>query len=112
MIEIPVGPPVAAGDVHFEMRMLLDGEYFTLTFRWNERDSGWRFSLGNGVGEALFYSVALRVGTPIQIHLRHLSGLPPGFFVCLDSTQAGIDPAFEDLGDRVGVFYVEEADLA
>jgi hypothetical protein len=91
--------------------MLLDGEFYTLRLRWNERDAGWRLHIGAGDGTPIAHSIALRADTPIQAHLQHLPGLPPGIFACIDTTNQGIDPEFDELGDRVQLYYIEEADI-
>ena len=108
MLEIPI----PEGDVATTQRFLLDGEYFTLTIRFNERDVGWWLDIADGDGNPLVFGIALRADTPVQAHLRHLDGLPPGLFTCIDTTDQGLDPAFEDLGDRVLLLYLEEADFA
>ena len=107
MIEIPV-----SADPHFEQRMTLDGEYYTLRFRWNERTAQWKLHVGDGDGNPVAHGIALVANNWAGMHVRYLAGMPPGAFALLDTTGRGVDPGFDELGQRVVVMYVTEAELA
>ena len=105
-IEIPFLPDANA----FEQRMRLDGEDYTLTFRWNPRAERWFMDLGDPDGSPIVNGLALVIGS-ITRHLRARVGMPPGLFICLDTSDSGVDPGFDELGSRVKLVYLEEADL-
>ena len=107
MLEIPI----VEGAVATAQRFLLDGDYYVLTIRFNERDAGWWMDIADGDNNPIAFGIGLRADTPIQAHLQHLKGMPPGVFACVDTTDKGVDPGFDDLGDRVLLLYLEEADL-
>jgi hypothetical protein len=107
MIEIPFD----IGEVATVTRILLDGEYYTLTVRWNERDQGWWLNVADGDGNQIVNGIPLRSDSPVAAHVQHVTNMPPGVFGVQDSTDKGLDPGFEDLGDRVLFFYLEAEDL-
>ena len=109
-LEIPIQPDLNA----FEQRIQLDGEYYTSRFRWNPRAERWYLDLLSGDGDPIVNGIALVVGVPLTMHLRTLTGMPPGAFVCVDTDKLGNDPGFDELGVRVKLVYltadeVEEA---
>lgn len=103
--------PILAGVNVFEQRMLLDGEFYTLNFRWNKRASRWYLDLADGEGDMIATGLAIVVGIPITAHLRAHAGVPPGVIVCVDTTDAGEDPGFDELGERCKLIYLEAAEL-
>jgi hypothetical protein len=103
-VEIPIQTDVNA----FTERIQLDGNYYTLTFRWNERALRWYLDLADGDGAAIASGIALVTGVPLTYHLRATTGMPQGTLVCVDTDESGVDPAFDELGNRVKLIYLTE----
>jgi uncharacterized protein DUF6983 len=104
---VPVIPNVNA----FSVRMPLDDEFFTATLRWNDRAQRWYMDLADSQGTLLAAGLAVVSDTPLTAHLTHRTGMPRGIFVVVDGTGSGADADFDELGQRVDIVYLEEADL-
>lgn len=104
--EIPIQSAPA-----FSERVRLEGVFYTLSFRWNARLGAWVFDLSDGDGNGLVLGSPVRAGAPLAF-FPSLAGVPPGMFLALDTSGAGVDPAIDELGKRVKVFYLEAAEIA
>jgi hypothetical protein len=86
-----------------------DVEYsYTLTYR--ERQDGWYLDLYDADGEALVTGKRLSIDVPVL--WRHVKdGMPSGGqIVVIDTANTGTDPTYEDLGYRVKLAWILEAD--
>jgi hypothetical protein len=103
--------PILAGFDWFTESVSLDGTDYQVELHWNTRDSRWRLSLADAAGDALVAGIPLVVDWPLLS--QFVSGsLPPGEIVALDTSGRGEEiSAIEELGDRVRLYYVPEADL-
>lgn len=90
--------PVRHGDVY---RVTLDGEDYTLEWRWNERSSRWWLSLSDDIGMITYMPVV--AGFPL---LRSVTGTrrPPGELYVLDLAERGREPPFAWTDDFVMVY--------
>lgn len=93
-------------------RVSLDGGVYQLRFRWNDRAACWFLDIAGVDGLALATGIAVRVGSPFGLPHATRAGMPPGLLMAADRSQSGTDPALDDLGDRVRVYYLEAADVA
>lgn len=95
------------------LRCNFDGVPYQLTLRWNERAGLWRMDIADVSGNVLAAGLAVRsAGLPITTALYRREGLPPGLFVAVPTSDAGSDAGVEELGLRVVLTYVEQADAA
>jgi hypothetical protein len=103
-----------ADDVsHFDMQVTLDDVTYTLEFRWNNRISAWFMNVLDGDGEEA-RMLGLRCVVDFGIPQDIVDRSPPGLFVFVDTGSAvgqGEDPGFDDLGSRVQLWYIPEAEL-
>lgn len=103
-IAIPDGPA-------WSQRVRLDGVYYTISVRWNDRAQVWMLDAGDSDGVVRVAGIAIRLGV-------HLLGqaqdprLPPGALFATDSAPGALDPGRYDLGDRVRLLYLDAAELA
>lgn len=102
--------PIEVDAPHFQVQMELEGVSYTLTFRWNERDTAWYLTLGDGEGVELVTSKVV-IDLPLFGRRRSVAGRPPGTFVAVDTTGAGRDAGYEDLGDRVQLLYFDASEV-
>lgn len=98
---------------HFDLQAVLDEVTYTLEFRWNVRLGAWFMNVLDVEGEiAHLIGVRVVVDYPLAQHL--VDRQPPGYFIALDTGAAegeGQDPGFDDLGSRVQLWYVPEAEI-
>ncbi|MBU0975160.1 hypothetical protein KKD03_05675 [Patescibacteria group bacterium] len=97
-------------DPYFSKVATLDGTDFILEFQWNEREARHYCSLKDAAGTELVGATKVVVDTPWLVHETSAS-MPAGQLWFIDSTGAGIDPGLLDLGRRVQLMYVEEANV-
>lgn len=100
-------------DPFFDLQVVLDGETYTLEFRWNVRLAAWFMTVYDSEGEtALIPDQRLVVDYPLGTFIS--SRKPTGVFVALDTHGVfgeGEDPDFDDLGNRVQLLYVSASEL-
>lgn len=108
-VEIP-GPP--EGEVDFEVRVPLDGTFFTFRQRYNERVGSWVLDILTGDGDVLAQGLTMRADTAVNAHLRTRPGMPTGVLLPLDTTNAGTDPGLAEMGQRVRLVYITAEELA
>jgi hypothetical protein len=107
-IEIPLQQNVP----HFEERVQLDGEPYTLEFRWNEREGSWRFSIGTSEGDPI--AVNLKVlpgGQALGARVKDVR-MPPGLIAVVDTGGTDTPPGLHDLGARVQIVYFTAEEVA
>lgn len=88
----------------------LDGSYYRLTQRWNDRAGVWMLDVADADGNALATGLPMRSGVPVTLHLRRRTGMPPGALFVFDASETA-DPGFTDLGGRVKLAYFTAAEL-
>lgn len=106
MIDLPItqeGP-------HFSFVSDLEGVAYTFEFRWNDRESGWFLTLGDGEGVPIVAGVRVVVNYPLLSRFTD-ARLPTGFLFAFDSNGLDEDPAFEDLGRRTILTYGTRAEV-
>ncbi len=94
----------------FQQVVPLEGESYTLIFRWNDRVSRWFLTIRDASGADLITGKKMVSDVPFTQH-ETIEGLPPGEIWVLDLTGSGVDPALRDIGDRVVLMYVDEANV-
>jgi hypothetical protein len=98
---------------HFDLQAQLDGVTYTLEFRWNVRLGAWFMNVLDAEGESpCLVGVRLVADWPLAQNIVDRS--PPGYFLALDTGAAegsGEDPGFDDLGSRVQLWYIPEAEI-
>lgn len=113
--EIPCTP---AGESHWSQLTTLAGRNYLLEFDWNQRDGKWYLTL------ALEDGTVIRRGIPVVSDYPLLWGLidarrPPGELIVRDTVggpaseerNTALDPAFDDLGARFVLCYIDPEDL-
>lgn len=98
---------------NFTLRVTLDAVTYTLEFRWNVRLGAWFMSVLDADGNNT-YAVNERLCVDYLIPRWRQDRSPPGFFVAVDTgspSGGGQDPGFDDLGNRVQLWYVPKTEL-
>lgn len=98
---------------HFEQQAVLDDVTYTLEFRWNDRLSAWFMNVLDAEG-VVSHIVGLRCVADYAVPQHLVDRSPPGLFVFVDTSAVigeGEDPGFDDLGSRVQLYYITEAEI-
>ena len=93
--------PTLTDSDNYGIKVTLESALYDFTFRWNYRESVWEMSIA-GVVDGL----AIRVNTDLLACVPSISK-PPGRFLALDTSGAGLDPDIDELGGRVVLTYTE-----
>lgn len=104
--------PVNSTHAELPVRTKLDGIFFWLRLVWNVRESIWTFGISDSDDAALAHGLAVRVETDMLRGIRGQVGLPPGAIVPIDTSGSQTDPGRDDLGDRVRLVYLTQAEVA
>jgi len=104
-------PCTPNGSSCWTQRTALDGTDFVLRFDWSQRTGQWLLTVSDQDGVPIVSGRALTTGTLPLRGVRD-SRRPKGELVIEDTTQKNtLDPAFDDLGGRFLLVYVDAAEL-
>jgi len=115
MLQLPLTPTVDS----YEMEFLLDGVPVVFKFDYNERDQMHYISAydpatptqNDGSRDAIVAGLPILSGQSLFLTLK-LDGLPPGILFALDTQNDDRDAGRGELGARVRLIYVTEAELS
>lgn len=106
MVEVPLRSDFLC----YEFLPELDGVTYTLRVRWNSREAAWYMNVSTETGEIILADIKLMLGLPLGF--RSIDPrMPPGGLFLLDTSGKTREAGETDLGDRVKLFYLEEAEL-
>ena len=97
-------------DPYFTKVVALDGVDFILEFQWNEREGRHYCAIKDAAGTEIVGATKVVVEIPWLAH-EVSESMPAGQLWFIDMTGAGVDPGLLDLGRRVQLKYVEEANV-
>lgn len=92
-------------------QVLIDDAYYTVIWRWNERDSCWYFAFADADGERILSGVRVVLGADLLSGMPRGAG-PDGAIVVIDASGRVDEPGLHDLGNRVQVIYMARSELA
>lgn len=103
--------PIAENDQsRFTQVTPLEGVDFLFEFRWNEREQRWYMDVRSVDGESVFMGVKIVADWSLLRLLVRDDDRPAGEIYAHDTTGAG-DPRLGELGTRVRLIYIPEAEL-
>jgi len=103
--------PMTGQASNYEQVVTLDGVDFTLRLLWNGREDRWYMTIRDADGTDLVTGRKLVSNIPFAVH-DQVAGLPDGQLWILDLESTTGDPLLRDLGERVVVMYVDEANVS
>lgn len=107
--QVPLPNPMP---VNLTLQAELDRVTFTLTFYWNDRDSGWYMTIADAQNTPILGSQRVVVNYPIGWRQRYNISMPAGQLQFVDTSGQGLDPqAVSDLGTRVTLSYYDLAEM-
>jgi hypothetical protein len=99
--------------VNLTLQAELDQVTFTLTFYWNDRDSGWYMTIADAQNTPILGSQRVVVDYPIGWKQLYNIAMPGGLLQFQDTSGQGLDPqSVSDLGTRVILAYYDRAEMA
>lgn len=102
--------PLIPSEAFYNFTTTLDGDDFQFDVRWNGRDEAWYFDLLTVDQTPIISGNKIVLGTSPGGRSAD-SGFPAGLFIVLDTSGAGIDATFEDIGVRVQMFFYTDAEI-
>jgi hypothetical protein len=102
--------PTSLTLTHYEMRLSLDGVAYALVFHWNDRDESWYLDILTDEDERIASGLKIIVGWPLGIRSADLR-MPAGLLMAIDTSGEGRQPAIDELGERVILYYYEAETL-
>ena len=107
MITIPVRA-VAEYSIDVE----LDARPFTMIFKWNYRGQYWTVEFWTREDVLIHGAVKVVPDYDLLHNTRHIAALPQGALMVIDTTESGEPIVFADLGERLELIYITEAERA
>lgn len=102
--------PTRTDSARYSFEIDLEGDTFTFSFEWNDRDDGWYMSVADATGENVIAGRRVVVGYPL-INIYRDARMPKGAIEAVDTGSTGDEPGFGDLGDRVKLLYTPSTEL-
>ncbi len=102
MIQLPLVPSVA----RYRISTALDEVQYLFDVQWNGREGVWHFDLLTEDAAIILSGISIVLGVVSPGWRSVDARMPPGMFQVRDLSDNGIDAGFDDLGDRVVVYYV------
>lgn len=104
IVEIPLRSTIPS----YKFRIPLEGIFYTFKFEWNTRMTKWMFSILTQDETPIIEGVPCITNYQFVKRFSQ-SNLPPGKIFLVDTSGDKIDPGRYDLGERVKMFYEENA---
>lgn len=92
----------------YSYRIDLDGDTYTLRFRWNRRADHWYMDIKTGNGDQIVSGIPLLIMLPITQRFKD-DRFPPGEFFLIDEQNEFANPNRDNFGTRTKLIYREVA---
>lgn len=102
--------PLIPSEANYEFSTVLDDVPYIVGVRWNGREGKWYMDLFEEDGTAIRRGMAVVLGTLIGGRSASAK-FPEGTFSANDLSGDDADAGFDDLGERVQVWFVPESDI-
>lgn len=104
--------PIDEAGPHISQVTELEGTSYVFVFRWNEREQRWYLDLRDTDGASIVVGQKIVANWPILRLVVDEGRRPPGEIIVQDTSGRGRDPRLGDLGTRVRLIYLTEAEVA
>jgi hypothetical protein len=88
----------------------LGGRQFIFDVKWNARDEAWYMDISTSSDVIIRHGIKIVLGTIFDGRTVN-SESPQGALIATDLTGVGLDAGFDDLGDRVVVYFLTPDDV-
>lgn len=107
MITIPV-----RAVAEYSIDVDLDNRPFTLIWKWNFRGQYWSVEFVTREDVLIHGAVKVVPDYDLLHNMRHIAELPQGALMVIDTTESADAIVFADLGVRLQIIYITEAEVA
>jgi len=107
---MPRALPLVPSTPNYRVSTTLDGVQYILEVRWNGRAGVWYLDLLDIDEDPIAMGIAVLLGSALGVRTTD-ARFPPGALIAADTSGEGRDAGFDDMGDRVAVFYYEASEL-
>lgn len=102
--------PIASDTAFFSSSYDLDGTTYRLTFRWNVREEAWYMDIATFDDTLIAGGLKMVTNQDISRRFR-AKGAPKGAIFILGESIYADKPGRNDLGKRVKILYLDEAEV-
>lgn len=89
----------------------LDGTIYFLVLKYNSRSQSWFLNIQDAEQNCLSCSLKLNTGALMLKHSRHVSGLPEGDFLTVQTSSSDSVINFDNFGDEFKLYYYSSDEL-
>ena len=104
--QLPLRPSIA----NYRVGTVLDDTVYLLDVRWNGRAEAWYLDVLTEDEERIRSGIKLVLGSALGRRCVD-ARFPAGILIATDTSGAGQDAGFDDMGERVQVLYFTAAEL-
>ena len=98
--------PLRNDILHYDFRVDLDGETFTLTLRYNVRMARWILDIADSDAVPLAVGIPLLLGITLTGRFK-IEALPAGHLFLINLQDANTEATEDDIGDNSKLLYSE-----
>jgi hypothetical protein len=102
--------PLLPSQPDYLFSVVLETTPYGMHVCWNDRDAAWYFDVLDAGGTIIQAGIKIVLGAYLGRAMR-VSPFTDGVFIAVDTSRAGLDATFNDLGTRVLLYYVPALDL-
>ena len=102
--------PVFEQNTAYSYTIQLEGRSYRFTFTWNERTRFWYLDIDDDQDAPVLSGIRVVIEWPLTSRYRS-AALPEGLLIAFELDASLDDPAFEDLGTRVSLAYLDSSEL-
>ena len=97
--------PVSSDRANYEFKTTLDGEKYTLSFRFNNRAGRWIMDIKTATGTVIVAGIPLLAGVDFLAQFQTKTDLPQGSLFLVNLTDENTSPGRDDLGVNTLLMY-------
>lgn len=101
---MPESLPLFPSEPNYRVSVVLAGTLYVLDVRWNGRDEAWYLDVSTEDGNPIRTGIKVVLGALLGGRVVS-DDFPLGVFQAVDTTNAGAEAGFDDLGDRVQIYF-------
>lgn len=108
--------PFIPSDNNYTLSVTLDGTPYLIDVHWNERAPSsqggvWYMDLYAADRTPIAVGIAILLGAEINTQRRYISFFQENVLQVVDTSGSGVDAAFDELGGRIQVLFLTNAEM-
>lgn len=102
--------PLLPSQPDYLFSIVLEQTPYGMHVYWNDRDAAWYFDVLDAGGTLIQSGIKIVLGAYLG-RAQRVSPFIDGAFIAVDTSRAGLDATFDDLGKRVLLYFIPALDL-